>query len=209
MATGVSGDESTPMDGPSTDFGDPSDDADLERACNDQQLVVVCGLPGVGKSTVACKVATLVGGDVLRTDAVRKDLYAAPVYTESESRAVYEELLDRAADRLDAGDSIVLDGTFKRRRSRRNARGLARAADVPFRTIKVECEPAVVEARIENRDGLSDADFEIHQQFREEYEPLAVAHSVVDNSGSEAATLEQVDALFQPIDGDSHETESG
>ncbi|MGZ0746514.1 AAA family ATPase [Haloparvum sp. AD34] len=164
----------------------------------DPQLVVVCGLPGVGKTTVAARAAELIGGDVLRTDAVRKDLFPEPAYTEAESRAVYGELLARAAARLGDGESVVLDATFKRRRSRRNARGLARAAGVPLRTIKVECDVSVVEIRIENRDGLSDADFEIHRKFRREYEPLQIDHSVVDNSGSEAATLEQVDALLDP-----------
>ncbi|WP_430505394.1 AAA family ATPase [Haloparvum sp. PAK95] len=194
----MSRDESTPTDGRTPRPGSAAADGDPAGAIPDPQLVVVCGLPGVGKTTVAARAAELIGGDVLRTDAVRKDLFPDPDYTEAESRAVYGELLSRAAARLGDGESVVLDATFKRRRSRRNARGLARAAGVPLRTIKVECDVSVVEIRIENRDGLSDADFEIHRKFRREYEPLQIDHSVVDNSGSEAATLEQVDALLEP-----------
>lgn len=187
-------------DGPRSDHEDATTETDSDPSGVGevgQQLIVVCGLPGVGKTTVASRAATLVDGDVLRTDAIRKDLFSDPEYTEAESRAVYGELLVRAATRLTEKESVVLDATFKRRRSRRNAQGLARAASVPLRTIKVECDESVVETRIEDRDGLSDADFEIHRKFRREYEPLEIDHSVVDNSGSEAATLDQVDALLR------------
>lgn len=194
----MSRDESTPVDGTTPDPDSAAADAGAGRSSTDRRLVVVCGLPGVGKTTVAARAAELIGGDVLRTDAVRKDLFPEPEYTEAESHAVYGELLARAAARLADGESVVLDATFKRRRSRRNARGLARAAGVPLRTIKVECDESVVETRIGNREGLSDADFEIHQKFRREYEPLQIDHSVVDNSGSEAATLDRVDALLEP-----------
>lgn len=205
MFAGVSRDESASADGtpgkdtPTRGPADQPADADAAGASTRQQLIVVCGLPGVGKTTVAARVAELIGGDVLRTDAVRKDLFSEPEYTEAESRAVYEELFTRAAQRLAGGGSVVLDATFKRRRSRRNVVGLSRATDVAFRTIKVECDQSVVEARIETREGLSDADFEIHRKFREEYESLEIDHRVVDNSGSEAATLEQVDGLFPRV----------
>ncbi|MFB6234491.1 MAG: AAA family ATPase [Halopenitus sp.] len=203
----MSRDESTPpddasseADGPSRDIDAPIDTDRDPSAVGDAgpQLVVVCGLPGVGKTTVANRVARLVDGDVLRTDAVRKDLFPEPKYTEAESRAVYRELLARAATRLADEESVVLDATFKRRRTRRNAQGLARAAGVPFRTIKVECDESVVERRIANRDGLSDADFEIHRKFRREFDRIEVQHGVVDNSRSEAATLEQVDEILKP-----------
>lgn len=196
MLAGVNRDESTPIHEPTTAADASETDAEPARERAAPQLVIVCGLPGVGKTTVASRAADLVDGEVLRTDAVRKELFPEPEYTEAESRAVYGELLARAATRLADGESVVLDATFKRRRSRRNACGLARAMDVPLRTIKVECDESVVEKRIQNRDGLSDADFEIHQKFRREYEPLEIDHSVVDNSGSEAATLERVTALF-------------
>jgi shikimate kinase len=35
-------------------------------------IIVVCGLPGVGKSTVARAIADAVDGEVLRTDVIRQ-----------------------------------------------------------------------------------------------------------------------------------------
>jgi len=151
-------------------------------------LVVVCGLPGVGKSTVARAVADRLGAARLRTDVVRKELFDDPGYTDGETAAVYDELLSRARDRLLEGESIVLDGTFKRRDRRVEARDLA----ARFRLLRVECEESVVERRIVERDGVSDADLEVHRQFRERFEPVEMDHVVVDNSGSEAETRRQV-----------------
>lgn len=68
-----------------------------------ERLVVVCGLPGTGKTTVATEVADRVGGRLLRTDVVRKDLVDDPDYTDAETRRVYDELLDRAERTLGRG----------------------------------------------------------------------------------------------------------
>ena len=160
-------------------------------------LVVVCGLPGVGKSTVARRVADRIGAEVLRTDVVRKELFDDPGYTAEETAAVYDELLARAADRLADGRSVVLDATFKTRGRRREAREVAEGLDCGFRLVHVDCEEAVVERRIAERDGVSDADFQIHRQFREAFEPVEMDHLAVDNSGSEADTRRQVDASFR------------
>lgn len=160
-------------------------------------LVVVCGLPGVGKSTVARRVADLIDAEVLRTDVVRKELFDDPEYTGEETATVYDELLSRAEDRLVDGDRVVLDATFRTREQREAARDLADRLDCGFRVVHVDCEEAVVERRIAEREGVSDADFAVHQQLRETFEPLEVAHVAVDNSGSEAETRRQVDEAFR------------
>lgn len=160
-------------------------------------LVAVCGLPGVGKSTVARQVAERVGAEVLRTDVVRKELFEDPGYTDEETAAVYDELLARAADRLAAGESVVLDATFKTRARREEVRDLAERFDAEFRLVHVVCEESVVRRRIAGREGVSDADFEVHRRFRERFAPVEMDHVAVDNSGTEAETRRQVEAAFQ------------
>lgn len=160
------------------------------------QLVVVCGLPGVGKSTVARAIADRLDADVLRTDVVRKELFEAPEYTSDETRAVYDELLARARERLDDGRAVVLDATFKTRTRRHDARELAADIGAEFRLVYVDCDSEVVERRIAARDDVSDADFEIHLQFKDRFEPVEMDHERIDNSGSERETVEQVDATI-------------
>lgn len=161
-----------------------------------QRLVVVCGLPGVGKSTVARTVADRLNAEVLRTDAVRKELFEEPAYTSEETDAVYEELFSRTRERLTSGESVVLDATFKSRGRREDAHDLASDADVAFRLIRVDCDSDVVERRIAARDDISDADFDIHLQFKERFEDVEMDHVRIDNSGDEAETVAQVETAF-------------
>jgi predicted kinase len=161
------------------------------------RLVVVCGLPGAGKTTVAEHAVDTLDAELLRTDVVRKELFPDPEYTPGEMRAVYDELLARAADTLRAGDPVVLDGTFKERELRGEARRTAEDVRVPLTLVKVECSEDVVRERIRARSGdESDADFAIHQQFREQFETIAGEHALVDNSGTLEKTLGQVNDLF-------------
>lgn len=158
-------------------------------------LVAVCGLPGVGKTTVAERVAERVDGRLLRTDVVRKDLYPDPEYTEAESRRVYGELFDRARTTLEDGGSVVLDATFRRERER--ARSLAATTEAGFSLVRVECGEAGVRQRIaEREDDESDADFEVYATYRERFDPISVDHVTVDNSGTLEATYRQVDDRF-------------
>jgi hypothetical protein len=159
-------------------------------------LAVVCGPPGVGKSTVAERIADHLDADVLRTDVVRKELFDEPTYTDEEIETVYREVFDRAGKRLASGTSVVLDATFVNREWRQAAHDVAAEDGRGFRLVAVECPRSVVKERIERRDGVSDADFQTHCEFRETFDPIELDHVVIDNGGSEAATLAQVDEQF-------------
>ena len=159
-------------------------------------LVVVCGLPGVGKSTVARQVAERIDATVVRSDAVRKSLYADPTYSAEETASVYDALLSRAEDRLERGESVVLDATFADARFRTAAVELGVAAAAEHTLVCVECDQAVAERRIRERDGISDADVDVYRQFADAFDPIKTEAVVVDNSGDERETATQVDAHF-------------
>jgi len=156
-------------------------------------LVVVCGLPGAGKTTVAGDVVDRLDAVRIRTDVVRKDLFDDPEYSEAETDAVYRTVVDRADAVLDDGEHVVLDGTFRERGFRTPAYAAARDHGVDCAVLKVEADDAVVRERIRKREGdASDADVSIYEQYRDRFEPVARDHVVVDNSGTLAATRDQV-----------------
>ena len=176
-------------------------DQDLDRAetigTAGPQLVVVCGLPGVGKSTVAGWIADRLDAVHLRTDEIRKELFPDPAYTDAETQAVYDTLVERGEAAVARGESAVLDGTFKSRSHRTGPRQAAREQDVPWRMVKVDAEPSVVRERIRQRtDDPSDADVEIYDLFRRQFEPIEEGHMTVDNTGEFEDTVSQLEAHF-------------
>lgn len=160
-------------------------------------VIVVCGLPGVGKSTVSRTIADRVDGAVLRTDVIRQEIVEKPVYTAREKRRVYEELFDRARELVKTGRTVVLDGTYRRRAFRDQARALAGDLGADFELVAVECDESVVERRIAAReDDASEADIEVYRQYRDSFDPLDEDHATVDNSGAFEVTRDRVTELF-------------
>jgi len=159
-------------------------------------LVVVCGLPGVGKSTVAAEVVERLGGELRRTDAVRKEIRAEPRYDREESRRVYARILDEARDDLAANRNVVLDGTFQRARHREWVRDLADAVDCEFELVKVTCDESAAVERVAARDldsELSDASLDTYYELMKSFEEISLPHVRIDNSRSEAAMELQVE----------------
>lgn len=161
------------------------------------QLVAVCGLPGVGKTTVAELIADRIGGRLVRSDVVRKEILVEPRYSEAETELVYEAALERARETIADGRPAVVDATFRERDYRIRALEVAEELSVPFRLVHVTCDEDVVRRRIRERTGdASDADFEVHQMFRESFDRVALEHVTVDNSGPREETRRQVTVHF-------------
>ena len=100
------------------------------------QLVVIGGLPGTGKTTLAAALGDELGWAVLRTDEIRKELagvdplehagdpYGEGLYAPAVTDATYGELFRRTEALLGRGTSVIVDGSFsqaRRARPRRKA----------------------------------------------------------------------------------------
>lgn len=168
-----------------------------DRMARPRRLVVVCGLPGVGKSTVAERAATVLDGQLVRTDVVRKSLVRDPTYDEVEDRRTYDAVLERARRHLSRGEFVVLDGTFRRAAQRERALAEARSVGAAFSLVRVTCPPGVVAERLAARtDDASDADFAVHRELRDRFESVTLPHETVRNTGPLDRTLREVDRLL-------------
>lgn len=145
-------------------------------------LVLTCGVPGSGKSTLARAVAVPLGAEVLRSDAIRKELGGVALterggrelYTPAMTRRVYQVMIERAAMSLRAGVHVVLDAAFPARAWRAEAIGaLAPLAEA---WVIAECtapEPELrrrLEGRAHDPTEVSDADAAVMRTMAAEFE---------------------------------------
>lgn len=140
-------------------------------ALGDVRLVLVGGLPGTGKSTLAGLVADHRGYVLLSSDRVRKELagldpeapapaaFGEGLYSPDTTAATYAELLRRAGLLLARGESVVLDASWTDARRREPARALALSSHATLVEVRCYAPARIAEERMRTRaQGASDAD---------------------------------------------------
>ncbi|MCK9899041.1 AAA family ATPase [Frankia sp. Cpl3] len=128
------------------------------------RLVLVGGLPGTGKTTLAGRLAAGDEGRVLlRSDLVRAGLtsdgpddatesYVWPLASETTART-YEQLLAQARRALDDGETVVIDASWSDGRHRAAAARLARDTSAELIELRCVTSPEVAAARLVRRDA--------------------------------------------------------
>lgn len=163
----------------------------------DLALILVVGLPGVGKTTVAEIVSDHMNAVHLRSDIIRKELFEQPEYSHFETSATYSELFKRAAMKLEEGVSVVVDATFDTQIRREYAQHITKSEGCEFRIIWVKCDPKTVKQRLEQREeDASDANYAIYEQKRERFDPVQLNHQTINNSGTINETSELLEKRF-------------
>ncbi len=183
------------------------DQAERRVARADVRLVLVGGLPGTGKTTVARSVARHQGWHLLRSDVIRKQLAGVaqdqPLgpdrYTAGATDDVYSEMLHRAEVSLGLGASVVLDATWADPRQRAAARDLAERVHARLTECRCVLDPAVAAQRIRSRSAgsgdASDATPAVLSAMAAREAPWPQAHRI-DTEGPAEAVIDQALAVL-------------
>ncbi|MEW6526900.1 MAG: AAA family ATPase [Spirochaetota bacterium] len=148
-------------------------------------VYTVFGNIGSGKSTIAMELASLTGGIVINSDAVRKKLAGLDVFDKAKSKAgegiytpqmtekVYATMKQKALAIAHAGMPVILDGTFYSKEIRRNFYQFFKDEGIGIQFVYAQCPEEELLRRIEKREkdaSISDADVETFMQLKDRFE---------------------------------------
>jgi aminoglycoside phosphotransferase family enzyme/predicted kinase len=175
-------------------------------------LLVVGGLPGTGKSTLAAGLAERLGWTLLRSDEVRKDLagvghterpgagYREGIYGADLTHSTYEELLARARSLLELGEPTILDASWADSRWRAGAGAVAQETSSDLIELRCELDAATAAGRLAERaragDDASDATGPVAARMAADFHPWPDA-TVIDTSASRRSVLDAAFAAVQ------------
>lgn len=160
-------------------------------------LVLVCGLPGTGKSFFSRRLAERAPLAVLESDALRKALVPNPRHTSKESARLFQAIHEVIGLLLGQRVSVLLDATSQAEAHREHLYRLAEQHNAKIIVVLVEAPPEVVHQRLMARGKTplrqdhSDADWAVYQRMRPRQEPIRHEHTLVDTSGDIEPVVER------------------
>jgi hypothetical protein len=166
---------------------------ELARSCARAGLGFVAithGFSGSGKTTLSQFLIELTGAIRIRSDIERKRMhgnlvtdrpkpgFASGLYSADVTESTYQRLLELAGTILEAGQGVIVDATFLKRRHRDMFCAFAACAGVPFSivdfTVREEILRERIAARLQQGQDASDADLAVLEHQLATYEPLQV-----------------------------------
>ena len=166
------------------------------------RLVLVGGLPGTGKSTLAAALGDALDATVIRSDVVRKELaglaatdaagapFGDGLYSRAATAATYREVLRRAGTDLGLGQTVVLDTSWNLDEHRRAARRAASTTHSDLVELRCVAPAGVAADRMRERAArgadASDADAAVAAAMAAVADPWPEATVIDTDRGPDA-----------------------
>lgn len=148
------------------------------------QLILMSGLSGAGKSTVARQLARKLRAIHIRSDAVRKHLARIPLqqrggeelYTAEMTDKTYKRLLSLGVLLASQGFTVILDAKYDRSSLRGEAIARAKSEQIPLQILHCTAPQEVLTQRLQQRTGdIADATADLLTAQQAAAEPFSEA----------------------------------
>jgi predicted kinase len=156
-------------------------------------IIIICGLPGTGKTFLSNKLSQYVNATVLSTDKLRKELFGKPTYAPWERALIYDVLFLLAKYLHSSGINCILDGTFNMEKSRSEVKELLNLTSDQIHIIECICpEDMIITRLLLRKDDYSDANVSIYLKMKKIYEPVRQKHISIN-------TIKPIDKNIEKI----------
>jgi len=145
-------------------------------------IILVCGLPGSGKSYLAERLAKKCGAVYLSSDIVRQEMNARGHYSREDKLNVYKELQKQAAALCRQEKDVVVDATFFHHTLREMFLSLAKEIRVRIYVIEVTASEDLIRKRLKEPRPFSEADFKVYESVRDVFEEITMPHLVLEST---------------------------
>lgn len=139
-------------------------------------LIMITGLPGTGKTTVATRLAQHLSAAHFNTDKIRIALSMQGQYSDAAKARVYDKLLSQSEEALSRGQTVIVDGTFYKQDLRQRFAAMAERLSIQLQWIELRAREAVIKERVNKKRQYSEADFAVYEKIKALYEPLQEKH---------------------------------
>ncbi len=160
-------------------------------------MILVCGLPGSGKTYFASRLAQSIDAIHLSSDTMRRASGKWEIYDEATKATIYDAMLFRASALVTDGKVVVLDATFYKKDIRDQFVRAAMRLGAKYALIEIRASEETIRQRITQPRKDSRADFDVYLKIRDAFEEITGDHLVLhsDDAGIDEMLVTAIEYL--------------